>query len=229
MSTLLWKKFRKGIGKRLDEASEPIADEFWSSLRVYAPDKPPKAVLLFTRSYLCDLWLKQDEYPNDVLTLIRYGIPTRAYWKLIRDITAQTRLPICFIGDLDPQDLTAFVGLRCGDPDLTKPNRRALPVEFLGIEDTWLELCDQYLLPKWQPGGLFWKMPKLELEHRDVILRIAPWLLDLVGPRCAEALRSGLKLELEGASNPAFFGKSFTKKVLRHILNRAKQLTRAQA
>jgi hypothetical protein len=35
-----------------------------------------------------------------------------------------------------------------------------------------------------------------------------------VGPRCAALLRSGLKLEIEGASNGAFYGRDVMRELL---------------
>lgn len=169
------------------------------------------------------MWFEKNEYPDHLLSIVRYGLPTPAYQKLIKEIAERARLPLWFIGDLDPFDLTTFVALRCGDPDLRRPERQVLPISFCGIDDGWLRLCEQHLLPKWSGALPIIRMSRIELEHRDLILQLAPWLVEEVGARCAELLRSGLKIELEGASNPRLYKKEFSGALLKHLTKRARQ------
>jgi hypothetical protein len=51
-----------------------------------------------------------------------------------------------------------------------------------------------------------------------VILSLAPWLLKDIGPRSASLLQSGMKLELEGASNPDLYSKGFPRVLFKHLV-----------
>ena len=217
-----WSAFRARAKRRPGaDAYEPLQTDTWYSVEVFAPPSLPKALLFFTRRFLCKVWLEQDRYPKHLLSMVRGGVLTLGYWRWIRDAAKQARLPLCFVGDLDPYDLTTFLVLRSGDPDLRRPGRQALPITFAGIDDSWLELCEGHLLPRMRGELPVIKMAGLELEHRDIVLHLAPWLLDLVGPRCADLLRSGMKLEVEGASNPSFYDEGFHPALRAHLLQRA--------
>jgi hypothetical protein len=51
---------------------------------------------------------------------------------------------------------------------------------------------------------------------------VAPWILELIGPRCSKLLQSGVKFELEGASNPSFYDERFHFRLRDHLLRRAR-------
>lgn len=211
-----------------DSDYEFLGRASWNSLEVQFPSKSPQALLFFTKSFLFRYWQEQWPLPEHLFILVRYGLPTVEQWKLIRDLAARVRLPICFVGDLDPLDLTVFVALRSGDSELRHPSRRALRISYCGIDDRWLTLAERHLSAEWKRHRSFpiIRMAPIELEHRDVILNLAPWLLDEIGPRSAELLRSGVKLELEGASNPAFYDKRFPRVLLKHLVKRAREAAR---
>jgi hypothetical protein len=218
-----WSKFREEA-KRSPELDryESLEASTWSSLETFAPLKPPSALLFFTKPFLCRRWLELGMYPESLFSMVRGGIPTGPYWRLIRDTAKRTRLPLCFVGDLDPFDLTTFLALRSGDPDLRRPDHRALPITLAGIDDSWLRLCERHARRK---GELpYFRMSPLELEHRDLVLQMAPWILDLVGPRCAELFRSGMKVELEGARNPSIYKEGFLSTLRAHLLRRCRGL-----
>lgn len=217
VSASTWATFRAKAA-RSPEATryEPLGAATWSSLETIVPSRPPAAMIFFTKPFLCRRWLEQNLYPERLLAMVRYGVPTKAYWRLIRDTARRTGLPLHFVGDLDPFDLTTFLALRSGDPDLRRPRHEALPITLAGIDDAWLKLCERHARRK---GELpYFKMSALELEHRDLILKLAPWLLELLGPRCADLLQAGMKIELEGASNPVSYDPGFLSVLRAHLL-----------
>ena len=220
--TRTWCGFRaRALRSPLADTYEPLRAETWSSVEIYAPKNAPRASLFFTRRYLCQLWLECGHFPEHLFAMVRYGLPTRAYFDLIKSLVARSRRPLGFVGDLDPFDLTTFLALRSGDSDLRRPAHRALALTYRGIDDRWLELCERHLLPRWKGALPLIKMSPLEQEHAELLIRLAPWLLELTGPRCAELLRSGMKLELEGACNPTFYGAGFPKRLLLHLMRRS--------
>lgn len=216
-----WSKFREEA-RRSPQANqyEPLEAGTWSSLELFVPQKAPRALLLFTKPFLCKRWFESQTYPETLFSMVHGGIPTASYWRSIRDIAKRVRLPLCFVGDLDPFDLTTFLALRSGDPDLRRPDHRALPIRYVGIDDAWLKICERHLLPEMTGALPYFRMSALELKHRDLVLRMAPWLLDLVGQRCAELFRSGMKIELEGASNPSLYNRGFLSALRVHLLRR---------
>jgi len=219
-----WRGFRAhALRSPVADRYEPLRAETWSSVKLYVPKNAPRFSLFFTRRYLCQLWVESGDFPERLFAMVRYGLPTRAYFELIKLVADRARRPLGFVGDLDPFDLTTFLALRSGDPDLRRPAHRALELSYRGIDDRWLELCERHLLPRWKGALPLIKMSSLEQEHAELIIRLAPWLLELTGPRCAGLLRSGMKLELEGASNPAFYGNGFPKRLLAHLLLRSRQ------
>lgn len=229
MSSSTWAAFREYARRSPEvERYEPLDASTYHSLEIFAPEESPQALLFFTKPFLCKLWWNMGAYPETLFAMVRSGVPTVPGWRLIRDTARRVRLPLCYIGDLDPFDLTIFLALRSGDPDIRNPVREALPIHYLGVDDAWLKLCQRQLLPKMNGYVPYFKMSALELEHRDVLLKMAPWVLDLVGPKCAEMVRSGLKFELEGAANPSFYKEGFSLLLRNHLLRRART-TQARA
>jgi hypothetical protein len=133
--------------------------------------------------------------PADVRTVVRYALPTPNSVDLLRAagiVGADHALH--FVGDLDPLDLTIFVALRSLAPEAR--------VELCGMNDFWLAQCEATCA--WQSGLPTIAMDPFEMQHLALLDAFAP-LEGLVGPASARLLRSGHKLELEGALNPAFY------------------------
>jgi hypothetical protein len=121
-----------------------------------------------------------------------------------------------FVGDLDPLDLTVFLAYS-GNAELLRPTARRLPLrlEWTGVNDRWLNLCERNFRPQYSRKHVTIKMTPTESEHQEVIENILAGrdLDSFVGPHSAALLRSGYKLEVEGASNPAFYKKPFVEQL----------------
>ncbi|MHB1846508.1 MAG: hypothetical protein ACYCWW_16930 [Deltaproteobacteria bacterium] len=163
-------------------------------------------------------------------TLVRYGLPTTMAIEMLSSTLKKWCLHAEFVGDLDPLDLTIFASYYCGDSNLTQPQKAALPMRYLGIDDQWLEICEQNLRAAYRPAGISaisFEMSPAERRHFEIVEELLGGQLEKwVGPRCVSLLRSGQKVELEGASNPAFYRKGFRVKLLMHLLGKRRPASR---
>jgi hypothetical protein len=161
--------------------------------------------------------------PDDWLILARRGFPEASYLERFGEICALARASVCFIGDLDPLDLTSFLALRALDQDVTRS--RALRVEWCGVSDSWLRLCRRNLRKGQQSLPLL-DMKPLEREHWLALTRVAPELREAVGPECAALLDDGKTFAIEGASGTAFYNDEFPNRLFDYLKRRIRRVHR---
>jgi hypothetical protein len=188
---------------------EPLRPSVWPPLHVYASEGKPRRLLYCTKEALCQRWVMDEVFPAGWVALSRYGLPTPEYLDEIGLHRARHRLPLLFVGDLDPLDLTTFALLRGSH---AKP-----PVVYAGIDDRWLALCERNAVRKHALEEALLTMGTLEREHLSIARDLLPDLEDLIGPRCLALLESGKKLELEGACNTGSYGAGFPALLVRHL------------
>ena len=132
--------------------------------------------------------------PDDVGAIQAMGPVDTGLATAIRSITRDC--PIWFVGDLDPLDVTAFLSLKA----------EGLDARYLGIGDDWLRLC--------VATGM--TLPTIALSPFELANLRALEAFDLgalLGEEGAALLSTGHKLELEGASNEAFYGADHTERM----------------
>ena len=130
-------------------------------------------------------------------------------------------MPIAFVGDLDPPSIIQYLATR----DRLVPTRRSRLL-FGGVDSTWLEDVEAALRPELALDRVCTPLSRAEKR----LLRLLEDSLDLdslVGSRAAAMLRSGVKLEIEGATNPQLFQDPRTPWVFRRLRDRMKE-TRAR-
>jgi hypothetical protein len=105
--------------------------------------------------------------------------------------------PLLFVGDLDPVAIAQYLAAR--DMLAAAPRR---PLRYGGMNDAWLAAMVGSQL------SLSQLSIRMERGERRLLaaLDAAVDLDSLVGPESAEMLRSGTKVELEAAVNPAIHG-----------------------
>ena len=120
--------------------------------------------------------------------------------------------PIFFLGDLDPYDLTVYLLLCAGGmgEDGHPADERAA-VTYLGAGDALIDLCERHALPDWSPllDRATITMTDFERRHLTLLEGLWPEMESVVGRHAMALLRSGRKLELEGATNPAIYDDAF--------------------
>jgi hypothetical protein len=199
----------------IDEPVEPPG--VWPPLEFYVSTARPRHVFLFTKVWLPRLWLRSDHYPAKVDAIVHYGMPSRRQCDVLRAHADATGMALRFVGDLDPLDLAVFRSIQAGG---APPRGRAapkVPVAYAGIDDEWLAICERRL------GGrpLATVCFRQDATERKLLAQLVRGGVDLdalVGPRCAALLRSGLKLEIEGASNGAIYGRDVMRELLPRLL-----------
>ena len=177
-----------------------------------------RLVLILPKAQAVAWWLEVGALPRDVAT---FASPTPSEPRglpLLRSLAGGA--PIAFVGDLDPPALVQFV----------ETQRMAAPrvrVAYAGIDDSWLELVEAASLVR--SSQLERLLIALDPDERTLLAKLdrAIDLERLVGPRSAALLRSGLKLEIEGATNPRLYGREHFRRLMKLIRASADRGSRA--
>ena len=194
-------------------------------MQVYLGGGKPRRLLYFTKDMLCVRWMLGHQFPRHWVALVRYGPPPPSYLAEIRTFAQKLALPLLFVGELDPIDLTVYLMLLRGDVNLAAKRTRGIPVRYLGVSDRWLAMRRSKDVSI--PGSL--GMERLEREHLRLVMKALPELKQLVGERCFALLEAGHKLELEGAIDPSVAGRAFPSRLLRYLDRAGRGPSRAPA
>jgi len=191
-------------------------------MELIAPSERCRQVLYLHKWPWIRLAWPAGSLPGSTMAFCRNTPATLPYVRLIRRELAVVRRPLSYIGDLDPYSLIVFLTLRVGGIAGEKSREPALDVEYAGINDSWLALCERHRnrdrLPR-DHGRLGVELQMSTFERESL-----RWLesLDIdwdaiVGPRSMALLRSGWKLELEGACNPGAYDAAFPQQLFAHL------------
>lgn len=197
---------------------EPLLPQISPPLHVYIGKSRPRFLLYCTKEGLLQRWVIDGVFPASGIALSRYGLPTPQYVDEIRLHVVKYQLPLMFVGDLDPLDLTIFSILR-----------QNVTARYLGIDDRWLDLCEAHRRSGDALESAQLTMGPLEREHWSIAQQLLPDVQRLVGPKCFALLESGKKLEIEGACNTGLYGREFPSLVMRHLQRRSVRVRREQA
>jgi hypothetical protein len=194
-------------------AEEPLwlGRSAWLRAAVWLPTTPSLVVLSAKRSTV-DWWWEGGQVPQDI-GLIHTPLPADPRSSQLVGKVLPPKVPVAFVGDLDPFAIVQYVELR-----RTAPFRQRL--RFGGVDSAWL----QAVRPRLRPQVPFERL-RIQLSAEEVrVLRMleqAVLLERLVGPEAAALLRSGFKIELEGTTNPTLFrndGKGWAFQLLRRAV-----------
>ncbi len=180
------------------------------ALEVVLPLSACRKALLVTKRGWLDVGRTVDEQiPPDVAVLQRYGPLSESHKRLLEQVIDHLAAPLFFVGDLDPMDLTTYATLISGNRDASKLSK----TKYLGVGDEWIKLCEGDA-----PGRpLSVCCIELDTGERRALDRLQKLAIDwrkVVGKRSMKLLTSGMKLELEGASNPAIYTPAFREKLV---------------
>lgn len=211
--------------KRMEDARrrgryEPVRADRRSPLQWFVGESKPRAVLITTKRYLVDAWLPGGALDDSMAIAVRYGLPTQVAIDAVRKLAKGWRSPLFFIGDLDPLDLSAFKAYRRGNANFRGGDARRSSMSYIGIDDEWMDLCERSLKPGLTFDALLIHMATAEQEHFRVIEPLFPDMEEVIGSRAVSLLRSGRKLEIEGASNPGLYRRGFATQLRNHVLKR---------
>jgi hypothetical protein len=189
-----------------------------------ARSRPCSKIVYATKHSVTETLASIGGLPGAIAVFSRPGLVPHSYADIVRRESLALRAPIAFVGDLDPVGLTTYLSLVSGGFE-GKP-RPLGAVLYLGIDDAWLELCEDELLeslrlprlPKSNvPVAICTVMTPFEREHLAVLDAHVD-LLDLVGERCLAVLRAGFTVDLAMASDRKRYQSGFAVRLLRHVL-----------
>jgi hypothetical protein len=186
----------------------------WAHAEVLLPTKPSFVVLSVKRSPF--EWWGPHVLPPDV-GLVRSPFPADPSGSRLLNKILPPGVPVAFVGDLDPPSIIQYVATR----DRLLPTLRSR-LFFGGVDSTWLDDVESALKPEFTFGGTCIALSRAEKR----LLRRLEDSIDvnsLVGSRAAAMLRSGVKLEIEGATNPRLFRNSQTPWVFERLRERAEE------
>jgi hypothetical protein len=106
-------------------------------------------------------------------------------------------MPLLFVGDMDPVAIAQYLAAR--DMLAMAPRR---PLRYGGMNDAWLAAMAESQVSLSRLSIRMDRGERLVLAALDAAVDLDA----LVGPESAEMLRSGTKVELDAAVNPAIHG-----------------------
>jgi hypothetical protein len=122
-----------------------------------------------------------------------------------------------FVGDMDPFGLVQYVEARRVLHEANGPR-----LVYGGIDDVWLAAMERALKRGYRLDHICIPL----MKHEKTLLERLDRALDLeliVGPRAVALLRSGFKIELEGATNPHFYADQHGRWIFEHLRARAEK------
>jgi hypothetical protein len=173
------------------------------------PGKPSFLVICAKSAPL--VWRMADgSMPQDVGAVVAPFPADERAVALFRPLCLQAPASV-FLGDLDPFSIVQYVELR-----RLLLEQTGRPLLYGGVDDAWLASSDRSL-----KRGLAVERICIALSRSEqsLLKRIerAIDIEQLVGRRSCSLLRSGYKLELEGASNPVAYRKDHGRWVFRRL------------
>jgi len=209
-----WKEFRERVertGLRSYESLMP----FPYPMKLWFGTRKPTRMFYFTKPAFMDYLGRQSLFPDHWLAIERYSIPTPEAIATLHLLVKGFRMPLVFVGDLKPLDLTVFALLRRGSADFSGAKSRPLPVVYAGLDDRWLAISDRFrrngnVMPESRIGSL-------DREHVDLLADLAPDLPALLGDRSWGLLRSGHDVMIEMTYNAGGYQKGYLEHLIAHL------------
>jgi hypothetical protein len=197
------------IVQTLLERMLPLMDEDEVSLpepRVgmtcHALGMAPRYTIFTTKSIAWDFFFSAPGAFSDALLFYRPTPMLPVYSGMIASELQRLGACIYFVGDLDPEDLCVFFGLR---EQLLVLGVANAAIHYLGISDDWLALCSRFArtaIPTIASSGS-------ERRLLDMLSASVSDVRNVIGVDCMQLLKKEIKLELEGALGPSFYGDGF--------------------
>ncbi len=188
---------------------------------VHPATEGTKRIVLWSKWHSARRFLGLPAAPRTTTVVHLFDVPQAAHVRALRELQQRHACPVAFVGDLDPHDLTMYWFLRAGGEAGASSQEPAFDVQYLGVDSRWLAFCRAHLVGRADgtPG----------VEDRVTIMlgaferRLLAWLSArmelgaLLGDYALGLLLGGRKLELEGATNPAFYDAAFAEALRRSL------------
>ncbi len=186
--------------------------------------RKPTRLFFFTKASFPKFIGYRFLFPDHWFAIQRYSILTPEAFDALHFLVDGFQLPLVFVGDLRPIDLTTFALLRMGRTDFSRKRTKPFPITYAGINDDWLALSDQYRLR----GRKMVDMPmnRWEQEHLALLHEFVPDLPELVGDRSWALLLANQQVFLEMTYGGGSFRKGYPERLIAHLDAIASRATR---
>lgn len=209
-----WLAFQRRVERRGLREYESLAPFPYPMKLWFGTDRPTR-LFVFTKPAFINFIGQRFLFPKNWLVIERHSIPTPESLTTLHGLIEGFRLPLVFVGDLRPLDLTVFALLRMGSTDFSARGAKPLPITYAGLDDRWLALSDTFrlrgtTLPESRMGAL-------EREHVDLVQDLAPDLPRVVGARSWGLLKAGHDVLMEMTCLGSGFRKGFPERLIAHL------------
>ena len=119
-----------------------------------------------------------------------------------------------FVADMDPYAVVQYV-----ETSRMLTGAKGPSLLYGGVDDAWLQAMERALTQGRHLAQLQVPLSRPEMTLLKKIEQAID-LEHLLGPRSCALLRAGHKIELEGATNPALYGRSHSRWVFRYLRSR---------
>jgi hypothetical protein len=188
-----WRQFQ--LSHRRSSSPPDCIEPGLSPTTLWIGVEPPKSIIYITKlaifRRIVDLF-----HPTSPLLLYGCGgLPSSLVCKHLRATQSFFKVPVYFLGDLDPGDLTVLLALARGDPRL-RSGQQGISLRYTGIGDRLLELFRNRLSTAQFKAAILEMTPD-ELRHFQLIRNTFLNVEDIVGSESMRLLDHGNKIETE--------------------------------
>ena len=198
-----------GRPRSFDEPLWIGPEPHWHRVQLWVPPDWTHLVIC-TKDSCVRWWSEQGAGPADI-AVASTGFPNDPRVTAVLRPLASQAAAATFVGDMDPHSIVQYV-----ETMRALSTRTAPLLSYGGIDDAWLAAMDRAQKARARRLNVQIRLSTEERTLLDDVER-AIELEDLIGPRGAAMLRSGYKVELEGATNPAIYPPSHRRWVFRHL------------
>lgn len=155
-----------------------------SQITVIEPIDTSTALLYATKPAVAALAFNESQCRAQLGLIGRYGLPNETDVNRILHNIGDSK--VYFLGDMDPVDLLIFAWLR--------ERLAGVLVEYTGVGDAYLAALEIEL-----PDSFEITFATSERAAMSLLNKVFPDLNEIVGPKCADLLQHGRKIEIEAA------------------------------
>jgi len=213
------RRFGSASAPRLVDGESLYPGDTRSLVTAFIARARPNLAIVCAKPGVASWLANAADLPEDVEVWGADFIGAPAERGLIRDLGSRYPLGVVAVTDLDPLGLAQRLNLRA-DPEPSV-------VVDGGIDDAWLSLIEADLRSGRRIDDIMLRLTRGESSLLRDIDSVAA-LEGVVGPRSAAVLRAGLKIELEGATNPGLYRRRHVARLHRLLRARAAAGDRGQ-
>jgi len=222
-----WKRVLSRFGttrhpKTFDEPMWLGTASYWYPMDVWAPTDWAYLIICMKSECVRWWWRVGGAHPRDLAVVGAYYSNDPRVATVLQPLYVAAAAT-AYVGDMDPLSIVRYVETRRALSHEDRP-----PLLYGGVDDAWLAAMERALTPRVRFEALRIRLSKEEGALLKGIERALD-LESLVGPRGSAMLRSGYKIEMEGATNPGLFRPNHRQWTFRHLRSLCERAARASS